>query len=120
MQLPLLLLILLSTTQAANILRYRCFTDWMRKAGIPVRHVGIEVQTANGYSFIENLGSGTEINRPRDVDCVGNCFGQWWKPSRYTTTDNLVDAGGQEYNLVTNNCYDARDRMLSRIGDGEC
>lgn len=116
-------LVLFSTpTDASNaiVIRYRCFTDWMTYSGSPARHVGIEVETADGYSCIENLGSGTVINPTRTVSCITNCFGKWWQPSRHTTTNDLAAAGGNGYHLVWNNCYHARNRMLERIGDGQC
>ena len=62
MRIPLLLLASLITTRAQTVERYRCYVDWYKVYGVPIRHVGIEVETTNlNHYFIENLGSGTTV-----------------------------------------------------------
>jgi hypothetical protein len=83
---------------------------------LPVRHVGLEIESDNAALIIvENLGGGTK-SKPTHGDEHGATVYAWHIAKLPVRLQKLVDVGGSDYHLLMNNCYHARDRMLAVLG----
>lgn len=84
------------------------------------QHVGVEVSTQSGrYYCVHNRGTsnnkmGTDASGPSSSpgQCGATKYNIWRRAKYSRTIGQLVAAGGSGYSLTSNNCYNARNRIL--------
>lgn len=91
---------------------------WLGKFGVP--HVGVIVTTEDGEKWLVHKAktNGTMDTVVSDLNSLkSNWSVKSSKPVAGYTVGDFVKASGSKYNLLTNNCWDSRKRMMQLCDD---
>ncbi|GCC24492.1 hypothetical protein chiPu_0002893 [Chiloscyllium punctatum] len=80
------------------------------------RHSGVRVTTDDGHQWLIHKGGGYGRTSQTVVTDADHMSDRWTvreeRPVHGRTVEDFVRAGGENYNVLTDNCHDASGRMM--------
>ncbi|XP_048452248.1 uncharacterized protein LOC125483011 [Rhincodon typus] len=100
-------------TTAERVTRPLKYFGWLG-----LKHSGVRVTTDDGHQWLIHKGDGYGISSQTVVTDAAHMSDRWTvteeRPVEGRTVGDFVEAGGQNYDVLTDNCHHASSRMMGQ------